>query len=102
MPDFNAVMILGHFVVSIFQVPLGNPMYQFIPFPNMEICQQYTQYHAMPQGYQMSMEYKMYKSATCVTREEFEAEMAKRQAPQQPQPEQEDQHKPLTPGWELK
>ena len=102
MPDFNAVLILGHFIVSIFQVPLGNPLYQFIPFPNMELCQQYTQYHAIPQGYQVSMEYKLYKSAQCMTRAEFEAEMAKQQAQQQPQPQQEEQPAPITPGWELK
>lgn len=35
MPDFNAVMIIGHFVVSIFQIPLGQPLYQFMPFPSM-------------------------------------------------------------------
>ena len=76
MPDFGAVLILGHFVVSIFNVPLGQPFYQFIPYPNMEVCQQYTQYHNTgPQGFQMSMEYKMLKSAQCMDRATFEAEM---------------------------
>ena len=104
MPDFNAVLILGHFVVSIFNVPLGQPLYQFIPFPNMEVCQQYTQYHAIPQGYQLSMEYKIYKNAECMTREDFEAAMAARQAQQAPaQPEAlAEESVPLVPkGWEL-
>lgn len=78
MESFQAVLILGHFVVSVFNVPLGNPMYQFIPYPNMEICQQYVQYNVTPpNGYQLSIEHKMYKSATCVTREEFEKQMEK-------------------------
>lgn len=110
MPDFGAVLILGHFVISIFNVPLGQPFYQFIPYPNMEICQQYTQYHNTgPQGFQMSMEYKMLKSAQCMDRATFEAEMAKQQALREqqqqeqiiPAPTEEDMNK--TPqGWEVK
>lgn len=104
MPDFNAVLILGHFVVSVFQVPLGQPMYQFIPFPSMEICQQYAQYHQTPQtGHKMSIEYNMYKSANCITREVFEAEMAKRQAPTAPVAPTPEQNVPVVPkGWEIK
>lgn len=106
MPDFNAVMIIGHFVVSVFNVPLGQPLYQFVPFPNMEICQEHTQYQATPPtGHQMSLEYKMYKNAQCVTREEFEAQMnaqRQQQAPAAPQdilPET----TPIIPkGWEEK
>jgi hypothetical protein len=79
MPDFNAVMIIGHFVMSIFNIPLGQPLYQFVPYPNMEVCQEHMQYQKTPVGgHTMSLEYKMSKNAQCVTREEFEAEMAKR------------------------
>lgn len=110
MPDFGAVLILGHMVVSIFQVPLGQPFYQFIPYPNMEVCQEHVQYHSTGnQGFQMSMEYKMLKSAQCIDRATFEAEMARQRAAQQPQqpqqiipaPTEEDMQK--TPeGWEVK
>ena len=99
--DFTAVMVVGHFVVSVFNVPLGNPMYQFVPFPNMELCQQYTQYNVtQPQGYQMSLEYKMYKTAQCVTREEFEAQMQRAQQGANP-PTEENAPQPTVPGWEL-
>ena len=76
MPDFNAVMIIGHFVVSIFQVPLGQPLYQFMPFPSMDRCQEYVQYVVTPPaGFTMDLEYKMYKTAQCVTKEEFQRQM---------------------------
>ena len=78
MPDFNAVMIIGHFVVSIFNVPLGQPLYQFVPFPNMQICQEHVQYQMTQEGgHTMSLEYKMYKNAQCVTKEEFEKKKEK-------------------------
>lgn len=100
--DFTAVMVIGHFVVSVFNVPLGNPMYQFVPFPNMELCQQYTQYQVtQPQGYQLSIEYKMYKTAQCVTREEFEAQMQRAQQGAN-QPTEETVPQQTIPGWEVK
>jgi hypothetical protein len=76
MPDFNAVMIIGHFVVSIFQIPLGQPLYQFMPFPSMDRCQEYIQYVVTPPaGFTMDLEYKMYKTAECITKEEFQRQM---------------------------
>lgn len=78
--EFNAVMIIGHFVVSIFNIPLGQPLYQFVPFPNMEICQEHVQYQkTQDSGHTMSLEYKMYKNAQCITKEQFEEQMAGRQ-----------------------
>lgn len=104
MPDFNAVMIIGHFVVSIFNVPLGQPLYQFVPFPNMEVCQEHMQYQATPQGgHTMSIEYKMYKNAQCVTKEEFEAQMnAQRQQVPTPQDTLPDTTPIIPKGWEKK
>jgi len=92
MPDFNAVMVIGHFVASIFQIPLGQPLYQFVPFPSMEKCEEYVEYMVTPQGgHTMSIEYKMYKTAQCVTREEFEYEMSRNRGPVQPvAPEKDD------------
>ena len=76
MPEFSAVMVIGHFIVSVFQVPLGQPLYQFVPFPSMEKCEEYVQYMVTPPtGHTMSLEYKMWKSAQCVTKEEFKKQM---------------------------
>jgi hypothetical protein len=84
--EYGAVLIIGHFVISIFQVPLGQPFWQFVPYPNMEICQQQAQYQATPQqGFMMSTEHRFIKTTQCVTREEFEAEMQKQQQQRQPQ-----------------
>ena len=102
--DFAAVMVIGHFVVSVFNVPLGTPMYQFVPFPNMEICQEHVQYQVtQPQGYQLSIEYKMYKTAQCVTREEFQERMEEAQRSTTPPPVEETipQQGTLPKGWEI-
>lgn len=91
--EFNAVMIIGHFVVSIFNIQLGQPLYQFVPYPNMDVCQQQVAFHVTPDtGHKMSLEYKMFTNAQCVTREEFDE---KRNA-QAPQPVA-----PAIDGWEL-
>lgn len=85
--EYGAILILGHFVMSIFQVPLGNPMWQFVPYPNMEVCQSHIQYHQTPQGgYQISTEHRMFKQVQCMTRAEFEAEMARQRSMEQGTP----------------
>lgn len=84
MLDYAAVMVVGHFVVSVFQVPLGQPVWQFIPHETMEECREEVQYNILPQeGYPLSLEYKMYKTAQCVTREEFLLQMQRQQQMQQ-------------------
>lgn len=91
MPEFSAVMVIGHFVVSIFQIPLGQPLYQFMPFPSMDRCQEYIQYvETQPAGFTLDLEYKMFKTGQCVTREEFERQMTlynKQNAAPSPTPE---------------
>lgn len=84
MIDYGAVLIVGHFVISAFNVPLGNPFYQFIPYPSMEVCEQYAQYEAVPDGYPVSIEYKLYKTAECMTKEDFQAAIAAQQQAQEP------------------
>ena len=51
----------------------------------------------------MSLEYKMYKNAQCVTREEFEAQMNAQRQQQQPEaPTLPEQNIPVIPkGWDL-
>ena len=43
----GAVLMVGHFVVSIFNVQLGNPVIYSLPFTTMEQCAKYQSY--MPQ-----------------------------------------------------
>ena len=40
----GAVLMIGHFVVSIFQVQLGNPIIYSLPFVTMEQCEKYKSY----------------------------------------------------------
>jgi outer membrane lipoprotein-sorting protein len=53
----------------------------------MEVCQEHAQYQTTPQGgHTMSIEYKMYKNAQCITKEEFEAQMKAQQGVPSPIP----------------
>ena len=44
METVGAVLMIGHFVISIFNVQLGNPVIYSLPFTTMEQCQQYQGY----------------------------------------------------------
>jgi len=73
----GAILIVGHFIVSVFQFQLGNPVFQFVPYPNMEICHQYVE---KVQGqFPISTEYTLIKQAQCMTETDFAAAMAARQ-----------------------
>ena len=72
----NAVLIVGIWVVSVFQYPLGNPVYRFIPMEDMATCEANIQYY-QPQV-QISSEFAVFTQTQCMTMEEFEA--ATRQA----------------------
>lgn len=92
MIDYGAVLIIGHFIVSVFNVPLGNPLYQFIPYPSIEICEQYKGYHTLPAGgYSMSIEYKMHIQLECMTKDDFLAALEAQQQQQQQPPAEPDQ-----------
>lgn len=69
----NAVLIIGHFVVSIFGFQIGQPAIQYIPYPTMELCQQYAEYNIAQ--LQLDSEYVLIKQAQCVTMEEFQQYM---------------------------
>ena len=81
----GAMLIIGHFVVSVFQFQLGQPVYQFVPYPNMEVCQQYAQ--ATQGTFQISTEYSLIKRTQCVTQQDYDRAVAerKRQIEQQQQ-----------------
>ena len=75
-PTFGAILIIGHFVVSVFQFSLGNPVYQFVGYPSMEICQQYA---AQLQGqFPINTEYSLVKRTQCMTKEDYDAAIAER------------------------
>jgi len=78
----GAVLMVGHFVVSIFNVQLGNPVIYSLPFTTMAICQQYQSY--MPQEpIKIDLEWSHTTRSQCFTAEEFN-KMMQRQAGQQP------------------
>ena len=78
----GAVLMIGHFVISIFSVQLGNPVIYSLPFTTMEQCQQYQQY--MPQQpIKMDLEWSHTTKSQCFTADQFK-KMMQRQAGQQP------------------
>lgn len=76
MIEYKAVLIVGHFIVSIFNIQLGQPIFQFFPMDDMAACEEQIQYHQIIDGVAIDGEWKMYKEAQCMTREEFEAALA--------------------------
>lgn len=75
----NAVLITAHFVVSIFGFQVGTPAVQFIPYPTMEVCQQYAKYNKGV--FQLDSEYRLVKQTQCVTMEEYERIINQNQSP---------------------
>lgn len=67
----SAILVIGHFVVSIFGFQLGQPVFQYVPFPNMGICAQYAE--GMQGDFNIDSEYKLLVRTQCVTQEEYDA-----------------------------
>ena len=81
-PATGAMLVVGHFIVSIFQYQLGNPVFQKMAYPTMEICEQYA---AQERGeFQLDNEFKLIKQASCITIEDWNREMLKRQKLREP------------------
>jgi hypothetical protein len=79
----GAVLMIGHFVISIFNVQLGNPVIYSLPFTTMEQCEVYSGY--MPQEpIQLDIEWKHITKSQCFTADQFKAMMAQRNSPTNP------------------
>jgi hypothetical protein len=78
----GAVLMIGHFVISIFNVQLGNPVIYSLPFTTMEQCQQYQTY--MPQQpVKIDLEWNHTTKSQCFTKAEFQ-KMMQRQTGKNP------------------
>lgn len=80
----TAILVLGHFVVSIFGFQLGPPVIQYIPYPSMEVCQQYAERQAGI--FKISGEYSMVMRTQCVTEAEYLMWLQQQQMQQNQQP----------------
>ena len=84
----GAVLMIGHFVVSIFQVQLGNPIIYSLPFVTMEQCEKYKSY--MPsEPVKMDLEWNHITRTQCFTQDQFKAMMDKQRQQRAPKPAQE-------------
>ena len=70
-----AVLMVGHFVISIFNVPLGQPVIVTLPMQTMEMCEQYA--GLIEATTKLDIEYSLVTRTRCYTYEEF---MIQRQA----------------------
>ncbi len=75
----EAVLVVMHFVVSIFGNTIGNPIYNYLPFPNQILCQQYGQ--QMQGIFSLDSEYTLAIKTQCVTKEEYDAWVQSQQPP---------------------
>jgi hypothetical protein len=82
----GAVLMIGHFIVSIFNVQLGNPVIYSLPFTTMEQCEAYNEY--LPkQPIQLDIEWMHHTKSQCFTADQFK-QMMKRQQGTAPVPPQ--------------
>ena len=68
------ILVTAIYIVSAFQIQLGNPIFSKAVYPNQEICEGYKNewLQQYPRGYQLSIEYTAYMQAQCFTVAEFE------------------------------
>ena len=93
METVGAVLMIGHFVVSIFNVQLGAPVIYTMPFETMEQCQFYGE--QLPKDMQIDIEWKHSTRYQCYTLAQFQ-EMQRQQiaAQQGTAPEPQDSEEP--------
>ena len=89
----GAVLMIGHFIVSIFNVQLGVPVIYTMPFETMEQCQFYGE--QLPKDMQIDIEWKHSTRYQCYTLAQFQ-EMQRQQiaAQQGTAPEPQDSEEP--------
>mgnify|MGYP000101630387 FL=1 len=80
--EYNAVLIVVYFVVSVFNVQLGMPVVQKLPYASYDDCMAHA---AMIENQQtpIDLEWTVFSRAQCMTREEYDAAVAAQQTPQQ-------------------
>ena len=93
METVGAVLMIGHFIVSIFNVQLGAPVIYTMPFETMEQCQFYGE--QLPKDMQIDIEWKHSTRYQCYTLAQFQ-EMQRQQiaAQQGTAPEPQDSEEP--------
>ena len=77
MIEAQAVLLVAHFVVSLFGMQLGTPVMLSYPYPTMEVCALYES--QMKGEYPLDLEYRLITRTECVTIERFKEMTAKRQ-----------------------
>jgi hypothetical protein len=80
--EYNAVLVVVYFIVSVFNVQLGAPIIQHIPYTSLEDCKAHAQM-LENQKTQIDIEWTVYSRSQCMTRQEYDAAVAE-QSKQQP------------------
>jgi hypothetical protein len=77
MPEgVGAVLMIGHFIVSIFNVQLGQPVIYSMPFDSMKSCEYYA--NMMPKEAKIDIEWKHITRSQCFTTAQFKKMMEQR------------------------
>jgi hypothetical protein len=79
--SIGAVLMIGHFIVSIFNVQLGAPVIYTMPFETMEQCEFYSK--LLPTDVKIDLEWKHITRYQCFTIEEFQQMQQQQQQQQQ-------------------
>lgn len=65
----QAILLVAHYVVSLFGMQLGSGVMKSYPFPTMEICELYKE--RMNDENKLDMEYRLITRTDCVTMEKY-------------------------------
>ena len=78
--ESQAVLLVAHYIVSLFNVQLGNPVMKPYPYPTMAVCQEYAGY--MQGQEKLDLEWMLVTRTQCITMAEFNRMQAQRLAAQ--------------------
>lgn len=59
------------YIYSVFQEPIGQPIYMIDEYPNQQICEYHLVNYLSSFPQQLNMDYTAYAEATCITPDEF-------------------------------
>lgn len=69
--EYNAVLVVGMYIVSIFNVPLGSPAVLQLPYKSLEDCMFHAQMYKGAKA-QIDLEWTVVSKATCLTKEQHD------------------------------
>ena len=72
----EAVLLVAHYIVSMFGMQIGSGVMQAYAYPTMEVCSIYKK--EMAGEFKLDLEYRMITRTDCVTIEKYKTMISKK------------------------